>query len=322
MKHYTSTPRALITIILLLSVLGSSQTITSAQDATPGSGPESELSSPLPVIDLPTMNLQSYTFELESAWQGDAASVPEEAPIFEVEPVNYDQEDVADVAETLDVDGEITEQGAGTYTVEGEGSIYTTPGLLQFVSAVEAPDEALPDDEAAIAYARDWLRISGLMPADMGDGSIVARIEEPARLIVEFLPANPAPLLSSTPGITVTVGPAGSILESRVSWATITEADTYRLRGVSDAFTLVEGRQSYLDVTLPIEQFPQGSSIAGVVTYDGVSIAYTSSGTIGEAQYLQPVYIFTGTLTPEGSDETFPISAYVPAIVTELQPVG
>lgn len=322
MTRYTSFPRALITSVLLLSMLGSSQMIATAQDATPGSGAESELASPLPVIDLPTMNSQSYTFELESSWQGDTGSVPEEVPIFQVESLNYGEAEVAEVADTLGVDGEITEQGEGTYTVEGEGSIYTTPGLLQFVSAVDAPDEALPDDEAAIAYARDWLRISALMPADIGDGSIVARIEEPARLIVEFLPANPAPLLSSTPGITVTVGPAGTILESRISWATITEVETYRLRGVADAFTVIEGRQSYLDVTLPIEQFPQASAITGTATYDEVSIAYTSSGTVGEAQYLQPVYIFTGTLAPEGSDETFPISAYVPAIVTELQPVG
>lgn len=314
--------RTLITSFLLLAIVGSSTPIVTAQDATPGSGTESELTSPLPIIDLPTMNSQSYTFELASSWQGDAESVPQEVPIFQVESISYDQEQVAEVADTLGVDGEITEQGEGTYTVEDEGSIYTTPGLLQFVSAVEAPDEALPDDEAAIAYARDWIRISGLMPADIGDGSIVAHIEEPARLIVEFLPANPAPLLSSTPGITVTVGPAGTILESRVSWATITEVETYRLRGVADAFTVIEGRQSYLDVTLPIEQFPQGSTITGTATYDEVSIAYTSSGAMGEAQYLQPVYIFTGTLAPEGSDETYSISAYVPAIVTELQPVG
>lgn len=322
MTRCTSFPRTLITSVLLLSMFGSSQMVGFGQEGTPGAGPDSELASPLPIIDLPTMNSQSYTFELESAWQGDAESIPLEVPIFRVEPISYDQDRVGEVAEVLGVDGEISEQGEGTYTVEGEGTIYTTPGFLQFVSAVEAPDEGLPDDDAAIAFARDWLRISGLMPADIGDGSIVARIEEPARLIVEFLPAAPTPLLSSTPGITVTVGPAGTILESRVSWATITEFETYRLRGVDDAYSVIEARQSYLDVTLPIEQFPQASEITGAATYDEVTVAYASSGALGEAQYLQPVYIFTGSVDLEGSDETFPIAAYVPAIVTELQPVG
>jgi hypothetical protein len=91
---------------------------------------------------------------------------------------------------------------------------------------------------------------------------------------------------------------------------------------VEDAFTVVESRQSYLDVSLPIETFPQGAAITGTASYDEVSIAYTTSGTVGETQYLQPVYVFTGNLTPEGSDETFEITALVPAIVTELQPVG
>lgn len=293
-----------------------------AQESTPGAGSESELAPQLPAVDLPTMNELGYTFELESNWQGDSESVPRDLPIYGFESINYTEEDVAAIAETLGVDGEITSQGEGAYTVEGEGSIYTTPGLLQFVSAVEAPDEELPDDEAAIAYARDWLRVSGLLPANIGDGEIVARIEEPARLIVGFVPTNPSPQLSSTPGITVTVGPAGTILEARVSWADITEADTFRLRGVDDGFSAVQNRQSYLEVSLPTDTYPPGSAITGTASYDSVSIAYTTSGAVGGPQFLQPVYVFTGTLQPEGSEESYPITAYVPAIITSQQPVG
>ncbi len=308
--------------VLSLALLASMSVTSIAQDATQEPGWETELAPPLPVVDLPTMNQLSYTFELQSSWQGDGENVPRDVPIYQFESVTYTEEDVVEIAETLGVDGEVSEEGESTYTVQDEGSIYTTPGLLQFVSAVEVPDEELPEDEAAIAYARDWLRVSGLLPANIGEGSIVARIEEPARLIVEFLPANPSPLLTSTPGITVTVGPAGTILEGRVSWAMISEAETYRLRSVEDAFSVVQNRQSYLDVTLPVDRFPQGSAIIGTATYDEVSIAYTTSGAVGSAQYIQPVYVFTGSLEPEGTDETFGITAYVPAIVTELQPVG
>ena len=49
---------------------------------------------------------------------------------------------------------------------------------------------------------------------------------------------------------------------------------------------------------------------------------WPTSGIPGEPQFLQPVYIFKGTVTPEGSEESFPIAAYVPALVNSRQPVG
>lgn len=318
----TVTGRRMLLALLVAGTLATTGQAAFGEDATPPPGSESELAPQLPLVDLPTMNELGYTFELESTWQGDNDGVSQDLPIYTFESINYTEAEVASIAETLGVGGEVTSQGDGTYTVEGEGSIFTTPGLLQFVSAVEAPDEELPEDEAAIAFARDWLRVSGLLPANIGEGSIVARIEEPARLIVGFVPASPTPLLSSTPGLTVTVGPAGSILEARVSWADISEGETFRLRGVLDAFTVIESRQSYLDVSLPTDAFQPGSAITGAATYDQVSMAYTTSGSAGGAQYLQPVYVFTGTLRPEGTEGNFSITAYVPAIVTGLEPVG
>lgn len=312
----------LLATLMTFAICAPAVVDTTAQDATLAPSGESELAPQLPAVDLPTMNQLGYTFELESVWQGDSDSVPQDLPIYQFNAVSYSEEDVAQIADTLGVDGEISSQGEGVYTVEGDGSIYTTPGLLQFASAVEAPDEDLPDDESAIAYAREWLRVTDLLPPNIGDGAIVARIEQPARLIVGFTPADPSPLLSSTPGITVTVGPGGTILEARISWADIVEAEAFRLRGVDDAFTQVASRQSYLDVELPTDAYPQGSDIRGTATYDTVSIAYTTSGAVGEPQFLQPVYVFTGSLQPDGSEESFEITAYVPAIVTSQQPVG
>jgi hypothetical protein len=37
---------------------------------------------------------------------------------------------------------------------------------------------------------------------------------------------------------------------------------------------------------------------------------------------MQPVYVFEGSLEVADSDGTFEIIAYVPAIVTGLEPVG
>lgn len=293
-----------------------------AQDATEEADGESELAPQLPPVDLPTMNEMSYTFEIESTWDGSANSTPQEVPVYRFTSTDYTEEEVRTIADTIGIDGEVTSQGEGTFTVEGNGSIYTTPGLLQFVSEIEAPDEDLPSDSEAIAYAREWLRISDLLPANSDDGEVLAQIETPARKIVGFKPATPSPLLTSSPGITVTIGPGGTVLEARISWASVEEGDTYRLRGQEAAFEVVASRQSYLDIALPEDEFPQGSTITGTATYDSVSIAYSTSGVQGTTQYIQPVYVFNGSMTPEGSDESYPITAYVPAIVTGLEPVG
>jgi hypothetical protein len=191
------------------------------------------------------------------------------------------------------------------------------------VSGAEVDDNAaLPSDEEAIAQAREWLRSTNLLPANSGDGAIAARIDSPARKIVAFKPANPSPLLSSTPGIAVTVGPGGAVLEARIAWADITQGDLYRLRGAEDAFGMIATRQSYLDLTLPEKDFPQGTVVKGNANYDQVAIAWTTSGVQGDTQYLQPVYVFSGTFKPAEGDGSYDITAYVPAIVTGLQPVG
>ena len=313
---------ALLAIALLVSAIPMGTHSAAAQDGTPPPGSETELAPQLPAVDLPTMNEMSYTFEIDSSWNG-SGSAPTELPVYQFSGKTYTEDEVKQVAETLEVGDEVTSQGEGTYTVTGNGSLYTTPGMLQYVSGAEVDDEAdMPSDESAIAAAREWLRTTNLLPANIGEGEIVARIDSPARLVVAFKPANPAPLLSSTPGITVTVGPGNQVLESRIAWAEIAEGDMYRLRGEEDAFTMVASRQSYLDLDVPQEQFPQGTVVSGSASYDAVSIAWTTSGVVGDVQYLQPVYLFSGTFTPAEGSDTYPITAYVPAIVTGLQPVG
>jgi hypothetical protein len=310
---------AVIAMLFTLAILPTSP--ATAQEGTPPPSGESELAPQLPAVDLPTMNEMGYTFEVDSAWNG-SGSTPAELPVYRFEAKNYTEEEVRAIADQLGVGGELSAQGEGTYTVEGEGSIYTTPGMLQYVSNVEASDDEIPSDEEAVAYAREWLRIGNLLPANSDNGAVIAHIESPARKIVAFEPTSPAPLLSSTPGIAVTIGPGGSVLEARIAWATIEQGDMYLLRGADDAFGMVASRQSYLDVTLPSDAFPQGSTVKGVASYDNVTIAWSTSGVLGQTQYIQPIYVFTGQLTPEGADQSYDITSYVPAIVTGLQPVG
>ena len=308
-------------LAVLLALMISVPTLSALAQDDRETADDSELAEQLPPVDLPTMNAMNYRFSLDSIWNG-TANTPEELPIYRFDPIVYTEEDVQSLAEELGVEGEVTSQGEDSYSISGEGSIFTTPGLLQYFSPSDASEGDLPDDEQAIGFARDWLRTHNLLPPNVGDGEVLTRVEAPARIIVGFKPTAPAPLLSSTPGIIVNVGPGGTIIEARVNWAEISEGDMYRLRQVEDAFSAVASRQSYLNVTLPADDFPQGSSITGEAAYDNVSIAYSSSGVPGGTQYLQPVYVFEGSVVPEGADSPYPIIAYVAAIVTGLEPVG
>ena len=291
------------------------------QESSPAP-PDSEIAPELPPADLPTMNEQSYTFELTSSFAGSLDGTPDEAPVFQMTVPTVDVDRARQIATQLGIEGEIAERGEGTYSAEGNGSVYFAPGLIQYVSPTAAPDGELPSDEEAVAYGKEWLRQAGLLPADLGDGVVRSRLEEPGRVVVVFKPVTPADLLSDLPSISVTMGPAGTIIDASVRWAALAEGDLYQLRPPDEAWDDVAGMRAYLQTTLPEDQFPQGSTITGTADYDRVSIAYTSSGVPGETQYLQPVFVYNGRITPEGSDASFPITAYVPALVNSQQPVG
>lgn len=292
-----------------------------AQQSTPVST-DSELSSQLPPADLPTMNEQGFVFELESTFTGSLANAPTEAPVYELAYTDQSLEAAREVANRLGVEGEVTDQGGGSFTAEGNGDLYVSPGLVQYVSAAEVPEGQLPSDEEAIAYGREWLRLTGLLPPNIGEGAVEARVESPARVIVIFQPIEPASILSSYPAITIVMGPNATILEASFRWAEIRATDVYQLRNAESAWQEVAERRAYLQATVPADVFPQGSTVTGTATYESVSLSYTTSGVPGETQYLQPVFVFSGELTAEGSDQSFPITAYVPAIVNSQQPVG
>ena len=118
------------------------------------------------------------------------------------------------------------------------------------------------------------------------------------------------------------MGPEAVVLEASFNWSDLTTTDTYSLRPVDAAWTEVAERRSYLQAEVPEGVAEPGQTIAGQAVYDTVSIGYTSSGVPGETQYLQPVYVFSGSITPDGSDTSYPITAYVPALVNSQQPVG
>lgn len=320
--RYRSAPRWLAAICAVIMAASSSQ-FAAAQGSTPEPPGDSEVTSQLPAADLPTMNEQGFLFELDSSWTGSFDSVPREAPVYQMIVPSHDAESVAQIASRLNIEGNVEDEGGGTFEVTGEtGTFFVTGGLGQYSSTIEIPEGDLPKDEQAVAFAREWLRQTQLLPADVGEGEVIARIEEPARIVVSIKPIRPENLLSEYPSITVIMGPEAVVLEASFRWSDLSTTDTYSLRPVDQAWTEVAEKRSYLETDVPEGVAEPGTTITGQAVYDQVSIGYTTSGIPGEAQYLQPVYVFTGTLTPAGSDDSFPITAYVPALVNSQQPVG
>ncbi len=320
-RWFQGMPRWLIMVAVTMAA--SSSQVATAQDTTPEPPGDSEVTTQLPAADLPNMNEQGYLFELESSWTGSFDSVPREAPVYQLNVPVHDLTSVEQMASRLGIDGEVEDQGSGTFQVEGEsGTLFITGGLEQYTSAAEIPEGDLPEDDQAVAFAREWLRQTQLLPADAGEGSVIARVEEPARIIVSIEPLRPENLLSQYPSITVIMGPDALVLEASFRWSTLSTTDTYSLRPVDTAWTEVAEKRSYLQVDVPEGVAEPGTTIAGQSVYDSVSIGYTTSGIPGETQFLQPVYVFSGSVTPEGSDTSFPITAYVPALVNSQQPVG
>lgn len=286
-------------------------------------GAPSETGSALPAADLPTMNEQGHRFELSSTFEGNFDGVPSEAPVYIMTQPTYSSEQVEDLAERLGIEGEINDLGGDTFSVQSrEAQLHVTQGRLQYMSLGSAEEGDLQGDETAISTAREWLRERGLLPGDVGDGTVLSRTEDPQRVIVGFQPLQPSPLISSTPLVTVSMGPNGQVLEATNGWAELTQDQVFQLRGADSAWQEVEERRAWVDTTLPSDEFPPGSSIGGAVVYTQLSLAYTTSGVPGENQYLQPVYVFHGELTPDGSDSRFQVQTYVPALINSNQPVG
>ncbi len=286
-------------------------------------GAPSETGSTLPAADLPTMNEQGHRFELSSTFDGNFDGVPNEAPVYRMAQPTYTAEQVADIAERLGIDGEVNDRGGDTFSVESrEAQLHITQGRVQYMSMATAEEGDLQGDETAISTAREWLRERGLLPGDVGDGTILSRTEEPKRVIAGFQPVKPSPLISSTPLVSVAMGPNGQVLEATNGWAELTQDQIFQLRGADFAWQEVEERRAWVDASLPTDEWATGSTIGGAVVYTQLSLAYTTSGVPGENQYLQPVYVFHGELTPDGSDSRYQVQAYVPALINSNQPVG
>jgi hypothetical protein len=287
-----------------------------------GGSETGEITAALPAADIPSTNVQGFSFNLEASLTADLASVAAEAPIYRLDVPAYTAESVGALASSLGISGAVEDRGNGTFSASGNGELFVTPSLVQYLSPNQAAEGDLPDDAAAIEIAREWLRTSTLIQPDLGEGSVVSRDDGAGRIVIVFTPVEPSRLLSAYPSITVSVGRGGAVLEVASRWASIQRSDQYLLRPAEDAWRQVESGQGYVEAELEGSGIQQGSVVSGLVTYSTIDLAYTTAGPPGSGQFLVPIFVFTGVLTPEGTNQTYPIKTYVPALAISDTPVG
>jgi hypothetical protein len=284
---------------------------------------ESEIAAAIPPADLPTGNLRGLDLVIDASLDTDLDDAPTEADVYSLTVDPYTLEETRELAERIGLDGEVEERGNDTFVVSGNGELFVSPQLLQYLSD-ETPTLAdLPSDEEAINFARDWLRSVGLAPADLGEGEITSRTEAVGRVSVVFYPTIPSPILAAEPNISVTIGPDGVVLEAAARWSSIAVVERYLLRPAEDAWRDVEAGSAYIEAEFDGAEIAEGASVAGEATYTDVSVAYTTAGSFGGNRYLVPVYVFSGEIeAPDVAEGSSEVRAYVPAIVTDDTPVG
>lgn len=320
----------LLAFVLVTSIVGSRSSVAfttvplSPTAETGGEDADStnEVTVELPPPDLPTTNEQGYTYDLRMSLKADLDAVTKEAAVYELRRTEPTLADVQELADQLEISGEVKDRGDGTFEASGSGQLFVSADLVQYFSPAETGDGSLPDDEKAIAFGREWLRSAGVLPPDLGDGKVVSRIEETKRVIVLYGPAEPKDVLAAYPSIAVTLGPDGVVIEASMRWANVVRTDIYQLTPARQAWQYVESGQAYIEAELAKADLEPGADVKGRATFSDVSIAYATSGPPGGKQYLQPIFVFTGKMTIEDKDGSFVVRAYVPAIVNNNAPVG
>jgi hypothetical protein len=321
------------TIVLMLfavTLIFPSSTPATIVPATPGADvtdeqPEdttTEIAPELPAPDLPTLNAQGWSFDLNATLNMDLATVPTQTAVYIIRREVTTIETAERLIETLGIEAELVEQGENIWSATGNGNLFVSPDYIQYSSNTPVEDGELPSDGDAIAFASEFLRVSGLLPPNLGSGRVSDRSEEANRVIVFFGPQEPGNVLSAFPGVSITLGPGGVVLEAVKRWANIQRSDVYQLRSADEAWQQVLSNQAYIEAEIAVDEAPAGATIVGNVTYNNVSIAYTTSGPAGGDQYLQPIFVFRGRVRLEGSEVTHAIRAYVPALSNTGAPVG
>lgn len=299
-------------------------TPTTAPTPTPVVGDYGEL----PSADIPSGTPGSRRLALTYHLNMSLQQIPRQADVYLLQPRSWKPADAEKLAKSLGITGAIQDQGNGSFKASGNGDLYISTSLVQYIaprggstSGTPTASQPLPGNDALVQTARGWLIQQNLLGAAIGPGSVVSRDEHTNIAQVLVKPVEPSQLLSALPSANVTLDGAGHVLEAYVRWPASMPRSSYGLRSAADLWADATKGLGYIeidDTALP----PGTGSLSGEATITSSSLAYTTAGAPETKQYLVPLVVFEGQVTVAGASAPIPIKIYVPAVGAQASPRG
>jgi hypothetical protein len=288
-------------------------TATTAPEPTPLVGDYGSL----PAADIPSGSSGGGQLQLSYHLNMSLQQVPQQAPVYQLQPRVWSADDAASLAQSLGITGDVQDQGNGSFRASGNGELYISNSLVQYIapaggaSGTPTSGGQLPDNGTLVQTARGWLLEQDLLGASIGPGAVTSRDEANGVAQVQFKPVEPDGLLSAIPSANVTIGASGAVAEAFVRWPAAMPRSTYGLRSASALWQDASSGRGYIEIN------NGGAAVSGDATITSASLAYTTAGDPGTKQYLVPLVVFAGQV----SDGT-PIKIYVSAVGAQAAPRG
>lgn len=280
----------------------------------------------LPSADMPSGSGDSGRLQLDFHLNMSLQEIPAQAAVYSLQQRVWSSADASSLAKELGITGDVQDQGGGSFRVSGNGDLYISNSLVQYIAptpgaSATPTDQQLPSNDALVQIGHDWLVQQNLVGAEIGSGSVTTRDETHNIAQVQFKPVEPDDLLSATPSANVTIGGGGIVTEAFVRWPASMPRSNYGLRSASDLWSDASGGIGYVEVDE--SALPSGSgALTGEATITAASIAYTTAGDPETQQYLVPLVVFEGQATVQGVDAPIPIKIYVSAVAAQTAPRG
>lgn len=223
---------------------------------------------------------------------------------------------VDELARRLGLTGPVRQPTAGMYTVDGNGTLSVDAKATVYVPPpVTTETNSLPDDRTAISSARSWLATHDLLPSDVGPATVRRNGDT---LDVIFHPKTLPIILSDLPGVRVRIGPGNAVREVQRAWPNGLLPGAYDLISLDDAWQQAQVR-GMVDFRPPAGLSAPPSATALV---NNVSLAYAFASDKNGRDFLQPLYLFSGTVAIPGQPVGADIRIAVPAVRNVQQTTG
>lgn len=237
----------------------------------------------------PLMNASappSLTYKLSGPLTGGAPR----ADVFSIAWRSPSAAQVDELARRLGLTGPVRQPKAGMYTVDGNGRLSVDAKVTVYAPpAVATGTSGLPDDRTAISGARTWLASHDFLTADVGTADVQRNGET---LDVVFHPKALPDILSDKPGIRVRIGPGTVVEEVQRAWPNELLPGAYDLIPLDEAWQRAQER-GIVDFRPPTSLVVPPNATALV---NNVSLAYAFASDKNGKDFLQPVYLFSGTV--------------------------